>query len=166
MGWQESRITLIPAGWRPVSEEAPGTQTINGTPLRIVHYEREQDGAAGGTPIDQVHQWLLGHGFTFKKWPDDSCLLWRDVEAEPYSQDGELAELILTFTLSRESPSRWAVWQALVTDLCEALDLGLADAEQGVRVGADELLRLLAQTVSWRECQERYHWPVAIAESK
>lgn len=163
MGWQESRVTLIPAGWRPVTEEAPGTQTVNGTPLRIVRYKRDAGNSTRGASIDQVHQWFLGHGFTFKNWPDDSCLVWQDVQAEPYAEGGELTELILTFTLSPASPSRWEVWQRLVADLCGALDLGLADVEHGVRVGPDELFRLLARTVPWKEFQERYGWPMAVA---
>jgi hypothetical protein len=138
-----------------------------GTPLHIVHFEHQANGQTKGVPWDGVRQWLLDHGFTMRKqWPNDLCWVWQDVEAEPFTEASELIELSLTFTLSPVAPSRWGVWQALVTDLCETFDLGLADAARGIRVGPGELFRILSETVSWREFHERYHWPESVAGGK
>ncbi len=82
-----------------------------------------------------------------------------DVEAFLVVGDHELAEIILTFTLSRDSPSRWKLWEALVLQLCEDWDLGLYDAARGFMVEPTEILHALADTQAWRDFEANFHWP-------
>ena len=84
-----------------------------------------------------------------------------EVEACLHTEEGELSSVDLTFILARDAPDRWTVWQALVTELCEAGNLSLVDEEAGTKVGAPELLRLLSQAVAGKELAEHFGWPPA-----
>jgi hypothetical protein len=46
MGWNNSRLDLLVPGWKIVPEEAPGTRTMKGTPLRILHVEQIKESGA------------------------------------------------------------------------------------------------------------------------
>jgi hypothetical protein len=161
MGWQESRVTLLPPGWRQVIETSPRARTLGGVPVRIARAVREEDGPAERLRPDAVRGWLERHGFAVSERGKGATALRReDMLAECYEQEGELAELLLTFTLSRDAPSRWDTWHTLVAELSAAWGLRLADGAAGGRlVGPDELLRLLSQTVSWQDFQTHFGWP-------
>ncbi len=161
MGWQEARVTLLPPGWRQVIEVSPRARTLGGVPVRIARTVREEDGPTGRLRAEAVGAWLERHGFTLSE-QRPAVIVYRreDILAECYEQEGELAELILTFTLSRDAPSRWDTWQALVGELCAAWGLRLADGTaEGRLVGPEELLRLLSQTMSWQDFQTHFGWP-------
>jgi hypothetical protein len=161
MGWQESRVTLVPPGWRQVIEVSPRGRTSGGAPLQIARTVREEGGSAAGPRLDDVRGWLERHGFAVSEQGTGTTALRReDILAECYEQEGELAELILTFSLSRDAPARWDTWQSLVAELCTAWWLRLADSTAGDRLaGPDELLHLLSQTVSWQDFQKHFGWP-------
>src|SRR5438067_1511319 len=135
MGWQESRVTLLPPGWREVVEVSPRARTVGGVPVRIARAVREEDETGERLRPDVVRGWLERHGFTVSEQGKGVIALRReDILVECYEQDGELAELLLTFTLSREAPSRWDAWQSLVEELCAAWGLRLADGAAGGRL--------------------------------
>jgi len=168
MGWQESRVTLLAPGWRQVVEISPRARTFGGIPVRITRAVREENGRAGEVPTEAVRRWLEQHGFVLREQGKGVCKLERDdVLAELYDKDGELAELELTFTLSRDAPTRWEAWQAFVRELCAAWGLRLADwAAGGKLVGPEELLRLLSQTVSWQDFQAHFGWPTPVTPGR
>ena len=161
MGWNDSRVSLLAPGWRLLSEEAPnGARAIDDTPLMISHLERRAE--LGSTDIrpDAVEAWLERRGFDLRQKREDLIRLqWEDVEAFLTVKEKELAEINLTFTLSRNSPSRWASWQDLVMQLCETWDLMLYVPDLDFNVDANELLSVLARTHAWRDFEVNYKWP-------
>jgi hypothetical protein len=105
--------------------------------------------------------WLEERGFqaaersaTHGRWVRD------EIEAFLAAEGGALAELTLSFTLSRDAFTRREAWQQFVHDLCGTWGLMLAGgaAPEG-KVAAGEFFRLLAETPAWREFQEAYGWP-------
>src|SRR5947209_15850332 len=108
MGWQEVRVTLLPPGRRQVIEVSSRARTLGGVPVRIARTVREEGGPAERLRAGAVGEWLERHGFTVSEQRARAVVRRReDILAECYEQEGELAELILTFTLSRDTPSRW-----------------------------------------------------------
>ncbi len=158
MGWNEARVTLIPPGWRPVVEESSRGRTADGTNVIIVDVERQENPTTENLCLESVIDWLQKRGFVLRdeRW---QRLTWEDVEVDLFLKEGELADITLTFTLSQNAPSRWAAWIKLVRELCESWNLRLIDADHRTTVGADQLLRLLARTVAWRDFEENFGWP-------
>ena len=160
MGWQESRVSLVPPGWREVVELSPTARTFGGVPVRIIRVERVTNGRAEGLDPGAVREWLAAHGFRVVEQYRTSVTFGRDdILADLYEKDGELAHLSLTFTLSRDAPSRLGKWQAFVTEMCEAWGLKLGDSPRGRLVGPEDLPRLLSETVSWQDFQRNFGWP-------
>jgi hypothetical protein len=166
MGWQESRVTLLPPGWRQVIEPSSRARAVGSHPVRIARSVRDENVVAERLRPGPVRQWLERHGFAFQEQGKGVVALRHgEVLAELYEQGDELAEVLLTFTLSRDAPSRWGAWQAFVTELCAAWALRLADAA-GELVGPEELLRLLSQTLSWQDLQRHFGWPTSAAPDR
>jgi hypothetical protein len=161
MGWNDSRVSLLAPGWTKVSEEnTRGARTADGTPVRITYLKRV--GGYQSTEIDRnaVEGWLETRGFELQRKREASSRLhWEDVEAFLDVEEGELAGIELTFTLSQNSPSRWESWRALVQQISNVWDLALYDSEFGSNVEAGEILRVLSTTQAWREFGERFAWP-------
>ena len=167
MGWQESRVTLIPPGWYEVSEPSPTARTYGDRPVMIVRTERESNGQGVGLPPALVQHWLEERGFKISEtWKNGAQLEKGDILSELYCRDNELSEIILTFILSRDVPARWDAWQAFVNDICRQFGLSLGDSAQNRKVGPDELLRLLSETISWQDFQRNFKWPSVAAVGK
>jgi len=63
MGWNDARASLLAPGWRSVSEEAPTARTFDGTPVKILHVERQEDSIARGPDPVKVRAWFVDRGF-------------------------------------------------------------------------------------------------------
>ena len=119
--------------------------------MRIAYLEPVSSESAGIDP-GAVEAWLETPGFQpQRKREGCSRLQWQDVEAFLEVEEGELARIELTFTLSQHSPSRWESWTALVRQVCTDWDLSLYDSNLGFNVEAGEILRVLAGTQASRD---------------
>jgi hypothetical protein len=138
-------------------------RTADGSPVRILHPERRDDSETLKLPPDDVGAWLGERGFELtNRSPSSVRLQWEDVEAFLVVEEGELAEIILTFTLTRDSPSRWDMWKFRVEQLCEAWGLALYDSQRGFLVEASEILRVLADTQAWKDFEVNFKWPSVV----
>ena len=73
-------------------------------------------------------------------------------------EEGVLAEVCLTFTLSRDSPSCVKVWNILVEQLCENWGFQLYVSDLGFGVHSDEFLRVLSDTPAWQAFRSNFKW--------
>jgi hypothetical protein len=89
-----------------------------------------------------------------------------DTEAFLVVKECELASIRLTFTLRRDSPSRWKSWQDFVKQLCGSWGLGLYDPSSGSIVDASEILRVLAETTAWQDFEANFGWPGLASEEE
>jgi hypothetical protein len=167
VGWNEAEVSLLPPTWLPDIRESPKARTADGKPVKIVGEQRDPSAAGAGCPVSRVERWLESRGFSQTKHGEKYTYWHReDVQVFLAAEGEELISGSLRFTLSRESPARWAAWQELVNDLCQAADLALVDAEKAVKVGPEELFRLLGRTTSWREFENHFQWPSVVAASR
>jgi hypothetical protein len=144
-----------------VSAEAPRSyHTASGEPLMIVQVERA--GESNSTAIDPaaVECWLENRGFRITQRSNiGNRLRWEDVEALFNVKEGVLAELGMTFTLSKTSPTRVVFWKCLVEQVCENWDFSLYASALGFPVCADQFLRALSSTPAWQDFHSRFNWP-------
>jgi hypothetical protein len=105
-------------------------------------------------------RWLEERGFVITKRSSSHVQMQRkEVEAFLAAEGEEVAEVILTFTLTRDSPRRWPTWQTFVSELCGAWDLTLAAPDPlGGKAGATDLLSILSGTPAWRDFQAAFGW--------
>lgn len=72
-----------------------------------------------------------------------------DIEVSLYSNEEELVEVLLQFTLPRAAPLV-AEWEAFARDLCRRWNLAIIDREAGVKGDASHFRRLLEQLPQWQ----------------
>jgi hypothetical protein len=167
MGWNDSRVELLAPNWRQFVEEIPSTKTMEGRSLRLLDAVAQDSTEGQRIDAEAVKGWLQERGFRLEEDDADSARLTReDIEAFLEVEDGELAQIVLTFTLAPDSPSRWERWKELVEDLSEAWHLSLADTEHGTKLGVSELFRLLSETIAWREFERNFGWPTIASAAK
>jgi hypothetical protein len=160
MGWNDSRISLLAPGWKMVSQEAPiGYCTASGERLRILDVERANESNSTTIAPSTVERWLEDRGFRILQHSKfGNRLQWEDVEAALNAKEGALAEVCVTFTLSRDSPVRVDIWKSLVEQLCENWGFALYVSDLGFGVHADEFLRVLSDTPAWQDFQSKFKW--------
>src|SRR5262249_52766320 len=123
---------------------------------------RAEDSPATHMDPNEVRVWLEARGFELREQgPSWLVLVHEDADAFLVVEEGELAKIILTFTLTRDSPSRWRIWQALVEDMCEKWGLILYDSNTGSMVDGSEVLRVLGETQAWKDFESNFDWPPA-----
>ncbi|MCI0642190.1 MAG: hypothetical protein L0Y72_04065 [Gemmataceae bacterium] len=157
MGWSDSKIHLTARGWRMTSKEklVPVGQVV-----RILDVVRDQDSQSTKLNPQSIHAWLDERGFE-RVQPASEYLTFRknDIAVEPYALDGELASVILTFELSKESPARWLAWRQLLDEFCKTWKLSPIDPRNCQRVDPSECMRLLSETTAWKEFAAHIGWP-------
>jgi len=166
MSWNEARVALLPSGRRFVVQEGlPSARSLDDRPVVVLHSVREEGNGGQSIKPELVRSWLEERSFVVREEYLSSVQLTRgDIEVDLFLQEEEISFVDLTFTLSRETPSRCEAWQTFVTELCETWDFSLADPERGVKVEAAELLPMLARNNSWKEFEKAFQWPtVALA---
>lgn len=82
-----------------------------------------------------------------------------EVEVLLTCEAGTLTEVILTFTLDRDSPRRLGDWEELVATMHRAFALQLVDRLTLEPVEANELRRLITSAPTWGEFAEHWCWP-------
>jgi hypothetical protein len=161
MGWNDSRVTLVARGWTIVDEEvASKNRTTSGSSVRILRPERVEDSGADGLRPEAVRKWFEKRGFRImQESPLGDRLQWESIEADLGVNESELAEITLTFTLSRNSPDHWQSWKGLVEAICDNWGFCLFDPEKNHMVDASDILRVLSETQAWRDFGNQFHWP-------
>jgi hypothetical protein len=161
MGWNTTRVTLLPPRWKETVTESAQARTAAGTPVRLVRSVRAKDTAGVAVLLAPLCRWLEERGFIVSEHSRSQVRLQReDIEAFLAAEGEEVAEIILTFTLTRDSPRRWGTWQKFVIELCGAWDLALADpGHPGGKVPVGEIFRLLSEAPAWRDFQVVFGWP-------
>jgi hypothetical protein len=108
----------------------------------------------------KVQEWLEERGFRVSEQDARRIVLVSEnVEAFLAIKEAELADVILTFTLTRDSPAQWERWQALVDQLCTGWSLRLYDPKRDSLVNAGDLLPILADTQAWKNFERQFNWP-------
>ena len=163
MGWNTARVTLLPPRWKETLTESARARTAAGAPVRIARPVRAEGTTGEAVLLAPLCCWLEERGFVVSERSGSQVRLRRqDVEAFLAAEGEEVAEVLLTFTLTRDSPRHWDTWQKFVAELCGAWDLALfAPDHPGGKVGAGELLRLLSEATAWRDFQAAFGWPTA-----
>lgn len=161
MGWNTARVTLLPPRWKRVVTPSARARTPAGSLVHIAHSVRAEGTAGPVVGLGELCAWLAKRGFRIaEQSPGSVTLREEDVEAFLGAESDEVAEIILTFTLDRNSFSRVETWQQFIRDLCAAWPLALVDADRSEdRLTAGEFTRLLGKTSTWREFQEAFGWP-------
>src|SRR5207248_1194241 len=105
MGWNTARVTLLPPRWKETVTEAARARTAAGAPVRIARPVRTEDTAGKAVLLAPLSCWLEERGFVVSERSRSHVRLQRqDVEAFLAAEGEEVAEVILTFTLTRDSP--------------------------------------------------------------
>jgi hypothetical protein len=160
MGWNDVRVSLVPAGRKIVVERDLAARTTGGNAVAILHTVPDTDGAA--QPLDQgaALRRLEAHGFevlqrgqSFVRMKKEEIETFVEIEA------GVVSEVIVTFTLDRSSPLRASEWQRLISHLVQPDGLALFDRNTQQRVGDDEFLRLLTESPAWKQFAQTLGWP-------
>jgi hypothetical protein len=161
MTWNTVRAALLPPRWRGVEvEQAVERRSLGGQPVRVIGVERDETAVAEPVRLAPVRAALEARGFTEREPIRNGASLHRhDVQAELFEEDGELADVLLTFTLSRDSPRQWPAWQQLVDGLSAEFRLHLEDRDSLRPVPTGDLFRLLSRMGQWREFRDHFHWP-------
>jgi hypothetical protein len=161
MGWNTARVTLLPPRWKETVTESAHARTAAGTPVRIARAVRAEDSAGQAVLLVPLSRWMEERGFVVtERSPSHMQVQREDVEAFLAAEGDEVAEVILTFTLTRDSPRRWETWQKFAAELAGAWDLALfAPDRPGGKPGAGDLLRLLSGTPAWQGFQAAFGWP-------
>jgi len=161
MGWNDARASLVAPGWKIITETGPsGARTSDGSRVRI--QRPENSGGIGTVRIQPgtLRAWFEERGFEVTQLSKSGNRFHRgEIEALLGVVDGELAEVILTFTLSRNSPDLWQDWKIFVESLCEDWNFNVHDRQRGFMVGGSEILRVLSETESWKEFEANFKWP-------
>jgi hypothetical protein len=161
MGCNTARVTLLPPRWKETMIESARARTAAGTPVRIARAVRAEDSVGEAVQLASLCRWLEERGFVVTERSLSHLQLQReDVEAFLGVEADEVAEVILTFTLNRDSPRRWDAWQRFVAELSGAWNLALfAPDHPGGKAGAADLLRILSRTPAWLDFQAAFGWP-------
>jgi hypothetical protein len=159
MGWNESRVTVVPKGRDLIVQELSG-QAMSGEPMRLISVEKSPDFGSATIEARDIDDWLLKQRFTHaEQWKAGRSYRHNDMLVEVYSDGAEVGHILLEFTLTRESPNRWNDWLSFVELLCESWPVFLADPDARMMVGPEELFTLLRRTTAWRDFEANYCWP-------
>jgi hypothetical protein len=159
MGWNDSRIPLLAPGWKYTASGSSNSRTAEGTQVSVLDIERAEDTATMGIDAAKLIVWLQERGFKLHQQSDSYARLAReDIEAFLAIEGAELGELILTFSLSKESPNKLEAWQGLVDQICNAWGLKPYDLYLGSVVDSTQFLRLLTNTSAWRDFGLYFGW--------
>lgn len=166
MGWNESRISLLAPGWKMRSEQsATDAATVGGIPLRILYPEKISNSNSTAVSPQALQRWLEAYGFEVRQQSEyGNQLQWDDIEASLGIESGELAEVVLTLELNRESPSRLDVWKTLVRGLSKIWGLSIYASDLGRTVEIDQFDRILAKTPAWVAFSSKFNWSEPGAE--
>lgn len=151
MGWQESRVRLIPQG-----SEGKLDETKNGPSIISFHNE-----SGDLQSIDCVHQWLQERGFQQSQNVGKNSLVLerQDIEFTLHGVADQLRVITATFTLSRKTRRRYVEWRKVVSQLCEEFDLVLFDVDLMMKTSSESLMQILSKTNSWQMLQVPYDLP-------
>ena len=177
MGWNEVRVSLVPAGRKIVTELDLAARTTAGDPVAILHTIPDTDSAAQSLDQGAMQRRLEQEGFDVSQHGESFLRMKKgEIEAFIGIEHGVVSEVIVTFTLNRSSPSRAPDWQRLICHLVESDALALVDRTTQQRVGGDEFLRVLTDSPAWRQfakahgwpeiAREDEHWPIPVAPSE
>lgn len=159
MGWQDSRATLIHASCGPEWEELPNTRTRDGVPVNVVRFNRISEIHAPPA-CKSVASWLADRGFQSVCADDEMMFMKDDIQFELFGDEKQLlSETIVTFKLSRNSPSYWQSWTNLVVEICDMFELSVFDLESRMKTEPQQLIPVLSKTKSWQELHTSYGWP-------
>jgi hypothetical protein len=179
MGWNEVRVSLVPAGRKIVSEVDLAARTTAGNPVAILHTIPDTDSSAQPLDVGAMQRRLEQEGFDVLQ-RGESFLRMKKEEIEAFIgiERGAVSEVIVTFTLNRSSLSRAPDWQRLICHLVESDVLALANRTTQQRVSGDEFLRVLTDSPAWRQLAKAHGWlemtrengqgpiPVALSEEE
>ncbi|MBI3409649.1 MAG: hypothetical protein HY040_15015 [Planctomycetes bacterium] len=111
---------------------------------------------------NEVCRWLEKQGFQ-KEAPTPKYIRFRkeDLEVGTSSKIDDLIGLQLTMQLAKTSFARrrWKWWQEAVDLMCDTWNLTPFDPEQRRKVRKEDFLRLLTETLSWKEFSTNFGWP-------
>jgi hypothetical protein len=160
MGWNEVRIGLVPVGWKMIAEIDRTACTMIGSPATILHTIPDVDIASQSIDPRTLRHVLEQEGFGVSQHEGTFLRMNRgEIEAFLAVEHGVLSEIVLTFTLSRSSPSRIPDWQRVISHLLRSNGLALVDRMTQERVDCQDFLRVLTNSPAWREFATRFGWP-------
>ena len=160
MGWNEVRVSLVPAGRKIVAERDLAGAPPEATRSRFSIPFRTRILLRSRLIREPCMRRLEAHGFEVLQ-RGQSFVRMKKGEIETFLEieDGVVSEVIVTFTLNRSSPLRAPDWQRLISHLVQPDGLALFDRTTQQRVGGDEFLRLLTESPAWKQFAEAHGWP-------
>jgi len=159
MGWNDIRVSLVPLGRKMVAKVDPSALTTQGQPVSILHTEAESDHPAPAQNLHSCRTWLEKSGFRVIQGSPAGIRMVRDeVEAFLAAEAETLSEVILTFTLSRQSPDRITEWEMLVAAICPVFSLSLIDRQRQDNVIIEDSAQLMKSQPQWLDAAERWGW--------
>jgi hypothetical protein len=160
MGWNEVRVSLVPAGRKIVAEHDLAARTTDGDAVAILHTVQDTDSTA--QPLEQraALRRLEAYGFDVLQRGQSFVRMKKgEIETFVEIEAGVVSEVIVTFTLNQSSPLRAPDWQRLISHLVQSDGLALFDRTTQLRVGGDEFLRLLTESPAWKQFAAAHSWP-------
>jgi len=159
MGWNDIRVSLVPLGRKVVAKADPSALTTQGQPVLILHTAAELDHHSPAQNLQACRSWLEESGFQVVQSHLAGIRMTRgDVEAFLVAEAETLAEIILTFTLSRQSLDRLAEWQRLVADICPVFSLALVNCRNQKKLTDTDFVHLIRSQPQWLDAAERWGW--------
>ena len=165
MGWNDVRVTLVPVGWKIVTELDFTARTAAGDPVAVLHSIPDAD--VDAPPVDQgeLERRLGEEGFAITQRGETFLRMNKaEIEALIAIERGMVSEVILTFTLDKSSPSRAPDWQRLTNQLIDTHVLALFDHSRRQPVRCHEFLRVLTESPAWRQFAKAHAWPEIASE--
>src|SRR3954447_9093885 len=115
MGWNEVRVSLVPAGRKVVAEVDSSARTAAGDPVAILHTIPNSNCAAPSLDQRAMQRRLEQEGFDVSQHGESFLRMQKgEIEAFMAIEHGVVCEVIVTFTLSRSSPTRAPDWHRLI----------------------------------------------------
>jgi hypothetical protein len=160
MGWNDVRVSLVPLGRKLISETDPTARTSTNNPVAILHTVAIEGEIR--TRIDpQLLEALLSEekfvvtqrGATFVRMDRDN------IESFLCLEDGALSEIILTFSVNRQSPTQVDDWQHLVDLLGNSVGMNLVDRGTQEPVVKGDIRQILANSPVWNQFARKWNWP-------
>jgi hypothetical protein len=155
MGWQESRVTLVPVDTE-VNDEIARVRQQTDLP-EIISFSSGQLEHS----VKSVCEWLKAKGFQISDEVGKNALILEkdDIQLKLHPVNRQLSEITATFTLSPEAASHWNSWRVLVTNLCNQFNFVLFDLDRKSKAEPDSLIHVLSKTRSWQDLKIPYNWP-------
>lgn len=161
MSWNQARTWLVATNWHMVDRSQPLKRTTSDqSVVRILDLERQQLDSTAKCNPEAVYAWLQQHGFSISLESNaGNQFHCGDIEVDCDVKDTEVAGIILTFTLTRESQTRIRIWNSLVEQLCDSWSLQLYDPRRDLLAKSTDFGRVLSETQSWKEFAASFDWP-------